>query len=126
MDTSHQPGDRIDYQRLALRGQALRAQALLVAGKAIGGYITRHLIAPLQRWRENNARYQELMALDNRTLKDIGISRSDIPALASGQWTRPSENAQSAAGPRLTCVVDNGAQGGIHKSSEARLPPRAA
>jgi uncharacterized protein YjiS (DUF1127 family) len=35
-------------------------------------------------WRARQRAYGELMALDDRSLADIGIRRSDIPALIDG------------------------------------------
>jgi hypothetical protein len=41
---------------------------------------------PYQVWREYQATYRELSALDDRMLADIGISRTDIPRVAAGRW----------------------------------------
>jgi uncharacterized protein YjiS (DUF1127 family) len=38
----------------------------------------------LSEWRRRNAAYTELMSLDDRSLADIGIHRSQIPALIEG------------------------------------------
>ena len=38
----------------------------------------------LSEWRRRNAAYAELMSLDDRSLADIGIHRSQIPALIEG------------------------------------------
>ena len=38
-------------------------------------------------WRRRQQAYGELMALDDRSLADIGIHRSEIPAIVEG--TRP-------------------------------------
>ena len=35
-------------------------------------------------WRARQRAYGELMALDDRSLSDIGIRRSDIPAIVEG------------------------------------------
>ena len=35
-------------------------------------------------WRRRQRTYAELMALDDRSLADIGIDRSQIPALVAG------------------------------------------
>lgn len=42
-----------------------------------------HLYASYRDWRRRQAAYEELNALDDRSLADIGISRSDIPHLFS-------------------------------------------
>ena len=41
----------------------------------------RHAFA---QWRRRQQAYGELMALDDRSLADIGIRRSDIPAIVEG------------------------------------------
>ena len=38
----------------------------------------------LADWRQKHQAYNELMALDDRSLADIGIHRSQIPALVEG------------------------------------------
>lgn len=42
-----------------------------------------HLQAAYQGWRQRQAAYDELSALDDRSLADIGITRADIPYLFS-------------------------------------------
>jgi len=41
----------------------------------------RHAVA---EWRHKQRAYAELMALDDRSLADIGIRRSEIPAIVEG------------------------------------------
>jgi uncharacterized protein YjiS (DUF1127 family) len=38
----------------------------------------------LSEWRHKQKAYAELMALDDRSLADIGIRRSEIPAIVEG------------------------------------------
>ncbi|MBV8777398.1 MAG: DUF1127 domain-containing protein [Alphaproteobacteria bacterium] len=38
----------------------------------------------LSDWRHKQQAYAELMALDDRSLADIGIQRSEIPAIVEG------------------------------------------
>jgi len=42
-----------------------------------------HLKSAYANWRRRQAAYDELNALDDRSLADIGITRSDIPYLFS-------------------------------------------
>lgn len=44
------------------------------------------LASPLTAWWTRTQVYDELMGMDDRMLDDIGISRSDIPAVASGGY----------------------------------------
>jgi uncharacterized protein YjiS (DUF1127 family) len=43
------------------------------------------LVGPLARWRRREALANELYSLDERMLKDIGLSRSEIPFIVSGK-----------------------------------------
>ena len=61
----------------------------LAAGKYLGalalsvGRLARRLVIdPIRRWYELSRRLEELRRLDDRMLKDIGISRSEIGFLA--------------------------------------------
>jgi uncharacterized protein YjiS (DUF1127 family) len=42
-----------------------------------------HLRTAYANWRRRQAAYEELNSLDDRSLADIGISRSDIPHIFS-------------------------------------------
>ena len=58
-------------------------------------------------WRKRQRAYGELMALDDRSLADIGIRRSDIPAIVEGFREKaahaelPAAIAAPVLGPRL-------------------------
>jgi uncharacterized protein YjiS (DUF1127 family) len=45
----------------------------------------------LSEWRHRQQAYVELMSLDDRSLADIGIRRSEIPAIVEG-YHEASEN----------------------------------
>jgi len=49
--------------------------------------------AAVARWRQRQRAYDELMALDDRSLADIGIHRSQIPAIIEASY----QAARSAA-----------------------------
>jgi uncharacterized protein YjiS (DUF1127 family) len=55
----------------------------------------RHLQHSYQGWRRRQAAYDELSALDDRSLADIGITRADIPYLFSRD-IRDAAKAQAA------------------------------
>ena len=44
----------------------------------------------IMKWRQRQRAYGELMALDDRSLSDIGIRRSQIPAVVEGFHDSPS------------------------------------
>ena len=63
-----------------------RTERAIVVGDFVARlsrWIGRALIAPFAAMRRRQRVYNELMSLDDRTLADIGIVRSDIPCLAS-------------------------------------------
>lgn len=41
-----------------------------------------YLLRQMRRWRTYRRTYNELVSLDDRTLADINISRSEIPGIA--------------------------------------------
>jgi uncharacterized protein YjiS (DUF1127 family) len=41
-----------------------------------------YLLKQIRRWRTYRRTYNELVSLDDRTLADINISRSEIPGIA--------------------------------------------
>jgi uncharacterized protein YjiS (DUF1127 family) len=79
LDIDHYRAHMNDVRAAAMR-QALR--------DALSGLITltRRAIAAIQAYRQRRAAYRELSALDAQALGDIGISRSDIDAVADGRF----------------------------------------
>ncbi|HXZ02304.1 MAG TPA: DUF1127 domain-containing protein [Stellaceae bacterium] len=49
----------------------------------IFGKMLHHLTASIAEWRERQRAYAELASLDDRSLADIGITRSEIPYVLS-------------------------------------------
>ena len=45
--------------------------------------------AAIARWRQRQRAYGELMALDDRSLADIGIRREEIAAIVEGAYDAP-------------------------------------
>jgi uncharacterized protein YjiS (DUF1127 family) len=54
-----------------------------------------HLQSAYRGWRRRQAAYEELSALDDRSLADIGITRADIPYLFAHD-IRDAAKAQAA------------------------------
>lgn len=57
-----------------------------VAGR-LGRIVNRYILKPLADWRARQAALDELMALDDHMLADIGISRGEIPGIVAGEVT---------------------------------------
>ena len=74
------------------RGEAI-ADVLAGIGHAIKGVLG-PVVARVQNWAAEQATRDELMALDERTLADIGLTRGDIPRVAAGLWVPENRLAQ--------------------------------
>ena len=91
-----------EYYQLSARDKALlaRGEAIADVFAMIGGAITRvvaKIYAPLKSWAVERATRDELLSLDDRTLADIGLTRGDIPQVASGLWVPENRLAQIRA-----------------------------
>ena len=102
-----------EYYQLSERDKALlaRGEAIADVFAAIGGAIARvaaKLYAPLKSWAVERATRDELLSLDDRTLADIGLTRGDIPQVASGLWVPEIRLAQiRAARPTMASNVNS-------------------
>jgi uncharacterized protein YjiS (DUF1127 family) len=52
-------------------------------------------------WRDRQRAYDELMALDDRSLADIGLHRSQIPALVEGFHGKSRRGSVGAGEPAI-------------------------
>jgi uncharacterized protein YjiS (DUF1127 family) len=52
-------------------------------------------------WRERQRAYDELMALDDYALADIGIRRSEIPAIVEGLHEKTRDESVGARQPAI-------------------------
>jgi uncharacterized protein YjiS (DUF1127 family) len=71
------------FEHHAKTGRELRAQALRRLVRGIVGIIAQGAEA-LRRSDRRRVGYRELMALDDRLLRDIGLHRDQIPAAVKG------------------------------------------
>lgn len=51
--------------------------------QTVGRFVNDHVIVPLRRAYHRQVTYRELSALDDRLLRDIGLTRGDIPAVVN-------------------------------------------
>lgn len=72
-----------DLQLVLERARADRARAFASAARATGHAIMRQG-ARARAWLRKRAAYRELQALDDRTLKDVGLYRSELWRVAEG------------------------------------------
>ncbi|MCC7275197.1 MAG: DUF1127 domain-containing protein [Alphaproteobacteria bacterium] len=57
----------------------------MVAGAAQSlAALPKKAIAAIGQWAAQRKAYEELMSLDDRQLRDMGLSRSEIPAVVAG------------------------------------------
>jgi len=79
----------LDATRVEAAAHELRAREFarligVLAGKVKDGFAA-VFVTPLARWRRREALANELYSLDERMLKDIGLSRSEIPFIVSAK-----------------------------------------
>jgi uncharacterized protein YjiS (DUF1127 family) len=98
---------------LSARDEALmaRGEAIADAFAALARLVRRPfaaVFAKVKAWAIERATRDELMSLDERTLADIGLTRGDIPQVASGLWVPENRLAQvHAAKPASASNVNN-------------------
>jgi uncharacterized protein YjiS (DUF1127 family) len=81
-------GQEFDAAAIEAAAREARARELArligVAAGKVKTALNAVFVAPLARWRKREALANELYSLDERMLKDIGLSRSEIPFIVSG------------------------------------------
>lgn len=79
-------GYRLSEQDLARLAQAEAiADAVLAVSRFVSKLVS-PIVAKAKAWRIQSRTREELEALDDRTLADIGLTRNDIPRVAAGMW----------------------------------------
>jgi|SRR5690606_34485027 uncharacterized protein YjiS (DUF1127 family) len=83
------PAPEVDSLALLAAAQEARARevARLIRGLArkVKSAFNTVVVEPLARWRRREALARELYSLDDRMLRDIGLTRSEIPFIVSGK-----------------------------------------
>lgn len=89
--TTSQP---LDTNRIEAQARMLRAEETARLARAFGHFVVssfRSLSASFAEARQMQRVYSELTAFSDKELRDIGLSRSDIPAAVAGTLRRPVE-----------------------------------
>lgn len=79
-------GGRIDYAAAEQRGRAIRANTVAALISLIRGQISNAISTYKERARQRRG-LSELSRLDDRLLKDIGITRGDLVTVELGHTT---------------------------------------
>jgi len=84
----------LDSHRIEVQARALRSEETARLMSALGRSIAngfRTFAASISEARKMQRAYAELTALSEKELRDIGMTRSDIPAAIAGTLRRPVE-----------------------------------
>ena len=76
---------RYDPLAIVTGAQALRREYASKRQQATLHFLAAPFAA-LKRWYQKQVATAELMSLDDRLLKDIGLNRGDIPKVVSGEY----------------------------------------
>jgi uncharacterized protein YjiS (DUF1127 family) len=80
----------VDLDDYRSQANQLRSEAVREIGRDVASTLARlarRIHAAIHDYRQRRAAYRELTALDAQALHDIGVSRSDIDAIASGRFS---------------------------------------
>lgn len=89
-------GYRLSEQDVARLAQAEAiADAVLAVSRFVSKLVS-PIVAKAKAWRIQSRTRDELEALDDRTLADIGLSRNDIPRVAAGMWAPEARAARTS------------------------------
>lgn len=96
--------DPPEYQELRRRRNEAKAAAFYAAAKSLRVGVSAALQS-LRRWNKERHAIQELSALDDRILKDIGLERRDIRGVArSYARGEPAKTTAAEAAPAESAV----------------------
>lgn len=111
------------YSQYIDRAHQDRADALARAGYRLVVGVTRiagGVIAVLRQWRERHQATRSLLSLDDRLLKDIGLTRGDIWAAVHGELPGRGSESAPAPTPAEDTALSAHATGGCNDNQRPR------
>jgi uncharacterized protein YjiS (DUF1127 family) len=113
--------DYPDYpsSRYIARAHQDRADALASAGHRLAAGVG-GIVAALRQWRERRRATHELQSLDDRLLKDIGITRGDVWAAVHGELSDRGAESAPAPAPAADIALTPHAIGGCNDNQRPR------
>jgi uncharacterized protein YjiS (DUF1127 family) len=91
--------------RIEQAARDLRAREFTRLVRAGWKWVKTHLVEPIASALEAERAYRELMALSDRELADIGVSRSDIPAIVARSIAPRAERKRTVAVKAVATVA---------------------
>jgi len=101
---------RVGYLAVATVGRAVGA----VAGRA------RTALGALAAWRDRQVALHQLLSLDDRMLRDIGLTRADALAAIEGTLGRRAQDWPPESTAYFDIALSNYAAGGCNDNGERR------
>lgn len=90
----------MSIQEVEAKARQMRAEmfgrTIAAAGRVLLA-APRKIARALGTWNEQRQAYEELMALDDRQLRDMGLARSEIPAVVAGTFAPESYRVEPKA-----------------------------
>ena len=101
---------RVGYLAVATVGRAVGA----VAGRARGA------LGALTAWRDRQVALRQLLSLDDRLLRDIGLTRADAWAAVDGTLGNRAQDWPPEPAAYFDIALSNYAAGGCNDNGEGR------
>lgn len=97
----------LDTHRIEAQARSLRSEETARISGVVGRFVAngfRTFASSISEARKMQRAYAELTALSDKELRDIGMTRSDIPAAIAGTLRRPVELTSIEGTPAKTTV----------------------